>query len=81
MYVTKQSEREEDLLLLLLYFEGWILWLFNKSATLMVSDKFSRMGSISYFPYFKFATLKTRVILCKTLKKEGRAFRSIFYTV
>ena len=32
---------------------------------------------ISYFPYFKFVTFKTRVILCNTLKKEGRAFRNI----
>ena len=32
---------------------------------------------ISYFPYFKFATFQTRVILCNTLKKEGRAFRNI----
>ena len=33
--------------------------------------------SISYFPYFKFVTFKTRVILCYTLRKEGRAFRNI----
>ena len=32
---------------------------------------------ISYFPYFKLVTLKTLVILCNTLKKEGRAFRNI----
>ena len=32
---------------------------------------------ISYFPYFKFVTFKTRVILCYTLRKEGRAFRNI----
>ena len=32
---------------------------------------------LSYFPYFKLATLKTLVILCSTLKKEGRAFRNI----
>ena len=31
----------------------------------------------SYFPYFKLVTLKTLVILCNTLKKEGRAFRNI----
>ena len=31
---------------------------------------------ISYFPYFKFVTLKTRVILCNTLKKQGRAFQN-----
>ena len=33
--------------------------------------------AISYFPYFKLVTLKTLVILCNTLKKEGRAFRNI----
>ena len=33
--------------------------------------------NISYFPYFKFVTFKTRVILCNTLKKEGRTFRNI----
>ena len=33
--------------------------------------------AISYFPYFKLATLKTLVILYNTLKKEGRAFRNI----
>ena len=32
---------------------------------------------ISYFPYFKLVTLKPFVILCNTLKKEGRAFRNI----
>ena len=32
---------------------------------------------LSYFPYFKLVTLKTLVILCNTLKKEGRAFRNI----
>ena len=32
---------------------------------------------ISYFPYFKLVTVKTLVILCNTLKKEGRAFRNI----
>ena len=32
---------------------------------------------ISYFPYFKLVALKTLVILCNTLKKEGRAFRNI----
>ena len=31
----------------------------------------------SYFPYLKLVTLKTLVILCNTLKKEGRAFRNI----
>ena len=29
------------------------------------------------FPQFKFATFTLRVILYKTLKKEGRAFRNI----
>ena len=28
--------------------------------------------SISYFPYFKFVTFKTRVVVFNTLKKEGR---------
>ena len=32
---------------------------------------------ILYFPYFKLVTLKTLVILCNTLKKEGRAFGNI----
>ena len=32
---------------------------------------------ISYFPYFKLVTVKTLVILCNTLNKEGRAFRNI----
>ena len=32
---------------------------------------------ISHFPYFKFVTFKTRVILFNTLKKEGRAFQNI----
>ena len=32
---------------------------------------------ILYFPYFKLVTLKTLVILCNSLKKEGRAFRNI----
>ena len=32
---------------------------------------------ISHFSYFKLVTLKTLVILCNTLKKEGRAFRNI----
>ena len=31
----------------------------------------------SQFPYFKLVTLKTLVILCNTLKKEGRASRNI----
>ena len=31
----------------------------------------------SYFPYFELVTFKTLVILCNTLKKEGRAFRNI----
>ena len=32
---------------------------------------------ISYFPYFKPVTLKSVVILCNTLKKEGLAFQNI----
>ena len=38
---------------------------------------FSFSFVISYVPYFKFVTFKTRVILYNTLKKEGRAFRNI----
>ena len=33
--------------------------------------------SFSFHFIFKFVTFKTRVILCNTPKKEGRAFRNI----
>ena len=34
---------------------------------------------ISYFPYFKFVTFETRVILCNTLKKEGHVFWYFYF--
>ena len=51
----------------------------NKRLALSISRLLLFIFSfvISYFPYFKLVTLKTLVILCNTLRKEGRAFRNI----
>ena len=53
--------------------------LFVNRSTMFVEAVFKSTFSfvISYFPYFKLVTLRTLVILCNTLKKEGRVFRNI----